>query len=774
MAIEALPQTTVHLLGSAQALTTPTSLVKELIDNSIDAHATSIDILISPNTLDKIDVRDNGHGIAAEDLDHLGRRGHTSKLRTFEDLKSIGGVSLGFRGEALASAVQLGDVSVTTRTDGEPVANSVKIKAPGGIASQSRCSHPVGTTVSVANFMFKIPVRKQVFVKEATKTLAKIKELLQAYSLARPNLRFSLKVTKGGKGSWSFAPRPNNGIREAVAQVINRDLAVICIEKYLAFSRHQNSSRYGVETGDSQENLSEKFEVEVFLPKSGIDVSKIGFGQFISIDSRPVAHDKGTMRKIVTLFKYYVKGIGSDDFQRLKNPFLRMNIKCPRESYDPNVEPAKDDVLFENESYILETIERLFKDVYGDPKLASPTIVSRTPLHNADDFELLLARTPAANHDPAFEPRSFDGSEAQNQHLLPVCEMTPDATAGKEQETTIAGLNDEREPEMRSSTQRRWNMSKGYSEDVEEDSQRKPIQWDRGSTSAPSPCSEPFATLNPWLIAKMNRPVRETDTTAQSNLPGPKNNTNIHIANDTGLLPTPQNSSSPMAAGPGLREPPMQTFQARQARLEEDIRARSIANVFQVLEQRQNMPRGDSLIDQAPAKRRRSVDDDQDRESMFRVHRRSQSAQSDADMLLVGDDSEIFIRPNDFISARLAPPPDSSMVSAAPRLRKQRVLNKPFVSPLRTVENPASLGNLRQDNRRQATLTGGYSPVSTASRHQPVCIFCYSSLASNKYPLSSLSIPHQHKLCAKKKTRMYQDQMKMLNGRWITRIGRTT
>src|SRR5882757_6662139 len=109
MAITALPEGTVHLLGSAQVLTTPTSLIKELIDNSLDAKATSVDIFLSPNTLDKLEVRDNGHGIPQEDLDALGRRGHTSKLRSFDELKSIGGVSLGFRGEALASAVQLGE-----------------------------------------------------------------------------------------------------------------------------------------------------------------------------------------------------------------------------------------------------------------------------------------------------------------------------------------------------------------------------------------------------------------------------------------------------------------------------------------------------------------------------------------------------------------------------------------------------------------------------------------------------------------------------------------
>jgi DNA mismatch repair protein MutL len=220
MAITALPEATIHLLGSAQVLTTPTSLIKELVDNSLDARATSINILVSSNTLDKLEVRDNGHGIPQEDLNALGRRGHTSKLRSFEELKFLGGVTLGFRGEALASAVQLGEVSITTRTDAESIANKVKLEAPGRIEDQSHTSHPVGTTVSVLNFMAKLPVRKKTFEKEAAKTLVKINELLRAYALARPFIKFSLKVTKSGKGSWSYVPRPNGDIRAAVSQGI--------------------------------------------------------------------------------------------------------------------------------------------------------------------------------------------------------------------------------------------------------------------------------------------------------------------------------------------------------------------------------------------------------------------------------------------------------------------------------------------------------------------------------------------------------------------------
>jgi len=325
MAITALPEATVHLLGSAQALTTPTSLVKELIDNGLDAKATAIDILISQNTLDKIEVRDNGHGIPQDDLDALGRRGHTSKLRSFDELRAIGGTSLGFRGEALASAVQLGEVSVTSRTEGDAVATVVNLKAPGGIDTQTRKSHPIGTTVCVLKFLEKIPVRKQTALKVASKTLGKIRELLQAYALARPSVRFSLKITKGAKGSWSFVPKPNDGIKEAVSQAIGRDVAAQCMEKFLAFSASQSDESLPEEHRASPVN---QFLVEAFLPMRDADPSKIKHGQFVSVDSRPVSHEKGTMKRVITIFKHCLKSAFDDDIE-IKNPFIRLNIACP-------------------------------------------------------------------------------------------------------------------------------------------------------------------------------------------------------------------------------------------------------------------------------------------------------------------------------------------------------------------------------------------------------------------------------------------------------------
>lgn len=107
-------------------------MVKELIDNALDARATTVNVEISQNTLDVIQVKDNGTGIGVQDRQLLCKRGCTSKIRSLEDLSRLGGSFLGFRGEALASIAELSNaVTITTRIDGEIVGSSLTFGSSG-------------------------------------------------------------------------------------------------------------------------------------------------------------------------------------------------------------------------------------------------------------------------------------------------------------------------------------------------------------------------------------------------------------------------------------------------------------------------------------------------------------------------------------------------------------------------------------------------------------------------------------------------------------------
>ncbi|KAL3424873.1 DNA mismatch repair protein mutL [Phlyctema vagabunda] len=661
MPISALPPATVHLLGSAQVLTTSNSLVKELIDNALDAKASSIDILISPDTLEKIEVRDNGHGIANEDLDLLGRRGHTSKLRSFEELKHVGGTTLGFRGEALASAVELGEVTITSRTDGEPVGTVIKLKTPTGASSQSKASHqtmitqqskishPIGTTVSVAKFMANLPIRKQQALKQATKTLAKLKDLLQSYALARPSVRFNLRITKGSKGGWSFSPRPNDGIREAVSQVIGRDAAMQCIVRSVSPNdgdAHQISSK------------NTQFQLDAFLPKPDADASKIGSGQYLCIDARPLSSDKGTIKKIVTLLKKYLRAsLGNTASDKIKNPFFRLSITCAKSSYDPNVEPAKDDVIFENEDMLIESVEELFKEVYGDcVPIPSNTPAPRVTSEKLDNFELLLNRKCVQE----------TGSEVSSSNMV---KSRTAATIGDVNSRRVGGTSVQHDiQELGKVNKKRksdFDMSKDFAGQVDGSLGRPggngPNETNQVSTEETQ--INPASELNPWVIAKINTPLKPEKPIHQGQT---QVSSELKVLVSTIGDPEPRSRHAGEALQTHVYQPQLDTVN------------RSISPPIPVINPRLSL-NPDSEITEIP---------------------RPLVTTNEEEMLL-GEHTPPRRPALDFISARQLPqislmtPPSTQHSS----VKKIKGPNRPFVSPLGHAES-----NIAQKGVRQVTL----------------------------------------------------------------------
>ncbi len=700
MAIVPLPQATVHLLGSAQALTTPMSLVKELVDNALDAKASIIDILISPNTIDKIEVRDNGHGIREEDLDALGKRGHTSKLRSFDELRSIGGISLGFRGEALASAVQLGEVTVTTRTEGEPVASIVKLKAPGGVDSRSRTSHPNGTTITVTKFMYKLPVRKHTFLKEAPKTLGKIKELLQAYVLARPSIKFSLKVLKESKALFSYAPRPKDGIKEAVSQLFGKEAAAQCVSILTRFPERVNDVEDSVdhevhsqtlEHSTSQEGKD--FIVDVFMPRPNADLSKVGYGQYISVDSRPVSHEKNTMRRIVTIFNRYVKESLTGSSEKVKSPFLRLDITCPAGSYDPNVEPAKNDVIFGNESIVLAAIETLFREVYGEPKIAHSFPPTQTLKEKLDNFELLLARKPSAlpaNDAPSLPSRTpvseQSAPEAARLSIPVVPPMSVDVTATEA--SPFVGNEDTAEQEGNPKRKRAFDMSKDLCEEIE--------GYERPSRQFQQPYNPQFLfpdaepgsknPMNPWIIAKMTLPIQHSGQSM----------------NTIALAPSPV--SRPVA---NRVTPPLLSSES-----DSDVQSEVMPSRSMHTFQRDDIESLDVKADQNLPYRRTGPAVCQ---QTSRSKGRSLSADANDEILLDGDNSGNRGPRNEFISARNVQ--DAALLTPPASLgpKNSRDLNRPFVPPTRrNTENTSS----DFDGLRQTKLNTDYGASRGHNRTQ--------------------------------------------------------
>ncbi|KAH6898900.1 histidine kinase-like ATPase [Thelonectria olida] len=408
MAVAPLPSSTTRLLGSSVVITDPISLVKELIDNSVDASATSIEVLVSPNTVDKIQVRDNGYGVSFEDFDFLGRRAHTSKLRNFEELEARGGETLGFRGDALASANSLATVKITTKTAQDPIATLIWLKpGNGGVEKEQPVSAPIGTMVQVLKLFENLPVRKQNAMKESRKSLSGIKRLLETYALAMPRLKLSFKVIGEPNQTWSYSPSSRATPREAVAQVFGNAVITQCVEKAVSLTSGSTEKPQRPAWGT----------LTAILPRQGCQLASIkGRGSFISVGSRPILSTRGTGKRLATIFKESLTGsLGQTQRTRsVTSPFMRLNITCNPRSYDASISPLKDEVIFKDEQAILDCFRDLCDCVYksegSDSDKDGRSYPSSSTAGNTNTIQLLTMRQlekPASDPEHGSSPQAI-------------------------------------------------------------------------------------------------------------------------------------------------------------------------------------------------------------------------------------------------------------------------------------------------------------------------------------------------------------------------------
>lgn len=525
MPIIALPESTVRLLGSHAAIATSGDLVKELLDNAIDAKATSIDILVSSNIVDKIEVRDNGQGIHPLDYASLGRAGHTSKITSFEDFRALGGTTLGFRGQALASINNIGTVTVTTRTAQDIIATELSLSpGTGGVQRQRQTSAPVGTTVSVIGLYSHLPVRKQATIKDALKNLVKVKQLLHAYALARPHIRLSLRTTGGGnRQTFSYSPRPEAGVKEAVVQIFGIELASQCLITTVCNS-----------TGDESDEITEgneKYSMEAVLPRKDADQSRMTKGSFFSVDSRPVLAQRETMKKLLAIFKAHISAYLQTTYgeRAFRDSFICVNIKCSAGCYDPNIEPSKNVVLFADDSQVVKLFEQLCTEVYCRTENHDPfiTIGKRQLLKGPQ------TRTPPQSSDsPRCKETTAGAIEEVPQDLVTPVTQTSSASSpspGCELVESSRGLR-KPAPAMAASKGFTFDMSADPDMSSDEEAEVIAAQFRQHDPEhqVEEGDEDPMQTLNPWIIAKMNAPVRQANSIKPLLAGQPQDSIRIH------------------------------------------------------------------------------------------------------------------------------------------------------------------------------------------------------------------------------------------------------
>lgn len=312
--IRLLPDHLVSQIAAGEVVERPASVVKELVENSLDAGATEVAVELESGGKRRIVVSDDGCGMDRDDAVLAFDQHATSKIADFEDLERVG--TLGFRGEALASVAAVARVELTTaETPGE----GHKVRIEGGrVRVAEPAARPRGTTIEVASLFFNVPARRK-FLKRPQTELRRCIEVVQGYALARPDVRFT--VDHQGRRLLDLVPvgeredKGLSGARERIAQIFGRELA-----QDLAPIENRTTRR------------GERIAGFVGSPET-----TRGRRLFVFVNRR-LLRDRAIL---ATFYRAVREMWKSDDF-----PALFLFLDLPPEDVDVNVHPQKAEVRF--------------------------------------------------------------------------------------------------------------------------------------------------------------------------------------------------------------------------------------------------------------------------------------------------------------------------------------------------------------------------------------------------------------------------------------------
>ncbi|SPP75805.1 blast:Mismatch repair endonuclease PMS2 [Drosophila guanche] len=385
--IKPIAKDTVHKICSGQVVLSLAVAVKELVENSIDAGATLVEIKMKDQGLQGVEVSDNGSGVVEANLEGMTAKYHTSKIREFVDL--LGVETFGFRGEALSSLCALSDMTIQTRHQSSDVGLKVELDHEGKIKKRSPCARTVGTTVSLSNLFSTLPVRRRDFTRNIKKEFAKMCQILQAYCLVTKGVRIicSNQTPKGAK-TVVLQTHGAQDVLANVSAVFGARQAADIVPLKCPFEKGKLSEaglRAELESSaDAADTTCTQFSAEDverlnqadFRLEGYISSCRHGAGrstrdrQFFFVNARPC--DPKNIAKVIneTYHRYNVQ----------QQPFVYLNIVTARSDVDVNLTPDKRQLLLNNERILLLALKKSLLETFGQTpstfQMQNTTIVS--------------------------------------------------------------------------------------------------------------------------------------------------------------------------------------------------------------------------------------------------------------------------------------------------------------------------------------------------------------------------------------------------------------
>lgn len=535
MSIQGIDAASIHRLTSGQVVTDLQTSVKELVENSLDAGATSIDVRFKNYGLASIEVIDNGSGIAPADYDSVALKHYTSKLSTFEDIAAVR--TFGFRGEALSSLCALCEsVTVTTATQNEaPMGTVLEFDARGRVKSRSgKVARQRGTTVTLTKLFTPLPVRRKDLEKNAKREFGKALNLLQAYALVpctieNGGVRFTVsnQLDVGGRKT-QIQTKGSGAIQTAVTALWGPKAMDNVVPLDVDFDVEAERSVL-----KRMANMAATTHVRVtgLISKFAVSCGRQGSDrQYLFVNGRPCNLPK-VQRAINETYR---------QFNATQTPFVVLNIIIPTETCDINVSPDKRTIFLHNEQNFItamkENIERTFAE-------APSTFRVNTTFLSA-------SQAIGIQQDETEDEEDQDDQDEGEEHTRPPPpQLTSAATLSsrppidtRHSSPLAVSITEQPVPDRPSATFRETPGPEAPRE--------APLFLPDDDDPAPQPDMPAIATLtpSPSRLSEAEMDVDDDKTESVPDTPPPPPNKTVQTLLSTWALPKPSASSTTLPA----------------------------------------------------------------------------------------------------------------------------------------------------------------------------------------------------------------------------------